>query len=390
MQSDSVKSSNLYAVVMAGGAGSRLWPESRAKTPKPFLKLGEDGKSLLRATFDRLDGLVPLENRFVVAGRNFAQLVRESLPELGESRLLLEPIGRDTAPCVLWSALEIARLDPDATTIVLPSDHAIAPADAFRNALDVAARLVENRPERVVTLGIPPTEPSSAFGYVERDARLDEIPEELGVAYRAVRFHEKPDRETAIEYLASKRYYWNAGVFVWKARRILDLVKRLEPALGATLDELQALDPPQNRLLDACPRFDAIFSRAKRVSIDRAVLDKLTDDLVVVDSERFQWNDLGTYAALERLAAPDANGNAVVGARLVALNSSGVFARVAAPRLPSPRLPSPRQKLVALVGVQDLLVVDAGDALLVAKKGNDDALRELVEKLRDGSLDDYL
>ena len=382
MQSQRVNSSKLYAVVMAGGAGTRLWPESRANSPKPFMKPRDDGKTLLRATFERLDGLVPLENRFVAVGRAFARLVRDVLPEVDESRLLIEPVGRDTAPCVLRSALEIARLDPDATILVLPSDHEIAPNDVYRQALANAARLVENQSKRVATLGVLPTEPSSAFGYVERAERLDEIPEGTGVAYRAVRFHEKPDADKANDYLKTKRFYWNAGVFVWKARRILELIEELDPDLRQSVAALKKLDPPQNRLLSACPEFDALFAAAKPISIDYAVLNKLKENLVVVLAE-FQWSDLGTYSALERLASPAADGNAVVGATVVALNSRGNFVRAASPRLP-------RKKLVALVGVDDLLIVETDDALLVAKKGNDSAARELVKKLREEGYDEYV
>lgn len=386
--------SNVCAVVMAGGSGTRLWPESRRDRPKPFLPLLPDGRSTIAATFARLDGLVPPERRFVVAGRSFAPLVADALPELEPRRTLLEPCGRDTAPCVAWAALEALQVDENATLIVLPSDHLVAPDATFRAALAQAVRLVEEDATRLVTLGVVPTEPSSAYGYIEID---DALSAELPDVYVVRRFREKPDAETARQFLESGRFFWNAGIFVWKARRILELIAQFEPELGATFERIAPLvadAAPNGRSTADDPTFVREFSNAKRISIDYAVLERAPN--VVVLRAPFDWDDLGSFAALERSfsasetsvyqALNDADGNVATGAELIAENARGSFVRV----LSSPETPSKRRKLVALVDVDDLLVVETDDALLVAKKGNDAALRRLVDRLKSDGRDVYL
>ena len=385
---------NVCAVVMAGGSGTRLWPESRRDRPKPFLPLLPDGRSTIAATFSRLDGLVPPERRFVVAGRSFASLVADALPELEPRRTLLEPCGRDTAPCVAWAALEALQVDENATLIVLPSDHLVRPDAAFRATLAQAVRLVEEDETRLVTLGVVPTEPSSAYGYIEIDEALSaDAPD----AYAVRRFREKPDVETARRFLASGRFFWNPGVFVWKARRILELIRQFEPELGASFDRIaqRVADAAANgRSTADDPIFIREFSNAKRVSIDYAVLERAPN--VAVLRAPFDWDDLGSFAALERTFADSettdsqalngADGNVATGADLIAENARGSFVRV----LTTAETPSRRRKLVALVDVDDLLVVETDDALLVAKKGNDAALRRLVERLKSDGRDAYL
>jgi len=386
--------SNVCAVVMAGGSGTRLWPESRRDRPKPFLPLLPDGRSTIAATFARLDGLVPPERRFVVAGRSFAPLLADALPELEPRRTLLEPCGRDTAPCVAWAALEALQVDENATLIVLPSDHLVAPDASFRATLAQAVRLVEEDETRLVTLGVVPTEPSSAYGYVEIDKALNAVQND---AYVVRRFREKPDVETARQFLASGRFFWNAGIFVWKARRILELIARFEPELGATFARIapRVADAAANDAATADdPSFVREFSNAKRISIDYAVLERASN--VVVLRAPFDWDDLGSFAALERTlvaaktsesqALNDADRNVATGADLIAENARGSFVRV----LSSSETPSKRRKLVALVDVDDLLVVETDDALLVAKKGNDAALRRLVDRLKSDGRDVYL
>ncbi|MBQ2848960.1 MAG: NTP transferase domain-containing protein [Thermoguttaceae bacterium] len=386
--------SNVCAVVMAGGSGTRLWPESRRDRPKPFLPLLPDGRSTIAATFARLDGLVPPERRFVVAGRSFAPLLADALPELAPRRTLLEPCGRDTAPCVAWAALEALQVDENATLIVLPSDHLVRPDATFRAALAQAVRLVEENETRLVTLGVVPTEPSSAYGYIEIAEALSA---DRSDAYVVRRFREKPDVETARRFLESGRFFWNAGIFVWKARRILELIAQFEPELGATFARIAPLvaDAASNgRSTADNPTFVREFSNAKRISIDYAVLERAPN--VVVLRAPFDWDDLGSFAALERSFAAsktsgsqtlnEVDGNVATGAELIAENARGSFVRV----LSSPDAPSKRRKLVALVDVDDLLVVETDDALLVAKKGNDAALRRLVDRLKSDGRDAYL
>ncbi|MBR5244224.1 MAG: hypothetical protein IKW13_08315, partial [Thermoguttaceae bacterium] len=309
-------------------------------------------------------------------------------------RTLLEPCGRDTAPCVAWAALEALQVDENATLIVLPSDHLVRPDAAFRATLAQAVRLVEEDETRLVTLGVAPTEPSSAYGYIEIDDALNADKDD---AYVVRRFREKPDAETARQFLESGRYFWNAGVFVWKARRILELIAQFEPELGATFARIAPLvanAAANGRSVADDPTFVREFSNAKRISIDYAVLERASN--VVVLRAPFDWDDLGSFAALERTVAASETsvsqlfnadvGNVATGADLVVENARGSFVRV----LTTAETPSRRPKLVALVDVDDLLVVETDDALLVAKKGNDAALRRLVERLKADGRDVYL
>ncbi|MBQ5789339.1 MAG: hypothetical protein IIW01_03535, partial [Thermoguttaceae bacterium] len=247
---------------------------------------------------------------------------------------------------------------------------------------------------RLVTLGVVPTEPSSAYGYIEIDKALSaDVPD----AYAVRRFREKPDFETARQFLASGRFFWNAGVFVWKARQILELIRRFEPELGASFDRIaqQVADAAANgRSTADDPAFVREFSNAKRVSIDYAVLERAPN--VAVIRAPFVWDDLGSFAALERTFVAsepkdsqsfnNEENNVATGADLVVENARGSFVRV----LTTAETPSKRRKLVALVDVDDLLVVETDDALLVAKKGNDAALRRLVERLKSDGRDAYL
>lgn len=370
----------LFPTIMAGGSGTRLWPESRKNRPKQFLPLLNDGRSLLRAALDRIAGLAPTASTFIVSGKNFDALTREAAPELPRERILLEPIGRDTAPCVAWAALEAARLDPDAVMVVMPSDHLIEPDEAFRNTILRAVEIVEREPDALVTLGVEPTYPATGYGYIER---AEELPDMRG-AYRVKKFHEKPSAEKAREYVDAKSYFWNAGIFVWKARTFLDLLREFEPELGATIETLAARIEA-TRASGARPEDDQefvdAFSKAKRISVDYAVLERAPKVCVVAANE-FRWNDLGSFKSLEELESPvDPKGNSVVGGELVARNASGNYARISG---------SNAKKLVVLDGVDDLLVVDTGDVLLVAKKGSDRALKELVNKLKDEGFEDIL
>ena len=369
-----------FAVVMAGGAGTRLWPESRNARPKPFLPLLKDGRTLFEATLDRLDGLVAPDARFVVVGRAFAELVARSAPRapLNPARALLEPTGRDTALCVAWAALEALRLDSDPTLIVLPADSWISDDAAFRATLEKSARLVDDDPERLVTLGIAPTAPSPEYGYIERGTAIDG---EEGV-FEVKRFREKPRPETAREFLASGGFYWNAGVGVWKARRYLELLRDYNPELAATLDVIEPIVASRavsGERTEDDPNFQEAFARGKAISFDYAVLEK-APKVCVVAGDAFRWSDVGSFSALERVGAGSPSP-----VEVVALDASGNYVRV----VPKSDGASPI-KIAALAGVDDLVVVVAGDALLIAKKGDDGAIKRIVHELKERNLAAFL
>ena len=366
----------LYAVVMAGGPGSRLWPESRPSRPKPFLPLAPDGRTLIAATLERFEPLVPRDRRFVVAARAMKELFFETLPGFDSTRVLFEPASRNTALCAAWGALAVASFDPNATMIVAPSDHWIGGEEALRRVLADAARLVEEDPTRLVTLGVEPTYPAECYGYVEKGGALGGAIE----GYEVAQFREKPSRERAQAFLETKRFYWNAGIFVWKASRYLDLLKRFEPTLVKTLETLEArvhICASEGRRVDEDAEFIEAFAKGKSVSIDYAVLERASN-VVLVPASSFEWNDVGTFAELERVGATGTATSAVV-----EVDGSGNYARIVGDA-------AGRKKVVAFSGVSDLLVVDAGDALLVAQKGDEEGMKRLVARLKELGLYDLL
>ncbi|MBP5620814.1 MAG: mannose-1-phosphate guanylyltransferase [Thermoguttaceae bacterium] len=367
----------IFPVIMAGGPGSRLWPESRRAFPKPFLSLLNDSRSLFRATLDRLVGFAPNDSIFVAAGKSFARHVFEQAPEIPKERVLLEPIGRDTAACVAWAALEALRLDEDATLLVLPSDAYIEPDEPFCATIRRGVDVHEANPDALVTFGVEPTFASTSHGYIERGE-----PTSDARAYRAVHFHEKPEKKVVEDYVASGRFFWNMGIFVWKARLYLDLLQRYEPQFVPTLrtmsDRIEATRGVGKRP-DDDPEFVDAFSHAKKISVDYAVLQR-AKKIFVVPATGFQWKDLGSFSALEELNRRVSTGeNVVFNAASIEENSRGNYVRATSV-----------DKLVALIDVEDLLVVETDDVLLISKKGNDQALKDVVERLKNEGLDRFL
>lgn len=364
----------LYAVIMAGGSGTRLWPESRNERAKQFLPLAGE-KTMIAETVDRLETLVPPERVFLVAGSSMATRLRESLPQIAEANLLLEPAARNTAPCIGWAAVELLRHDPEAVMVVLPADHVIRPANVFCETLRFAAEVIEENPERLVTLGIKPTFPATSYGYIERGAALESPAtirrRSLTKAHDVLCFHEKPDADRAGTFLASGRFAWNAGIFVWKAKTILELLKRFEPEMGARLDAI-AQTPGREAV-------EEHFPAMKNISIDYAVMEK-AEAMVVLEAP-FEWDDVGTWCSLERLYADrrDAAGNIAIRTRLLTVGSSNNVVRG-----------QDANRLIALLGVEDLIVVQTPDATLIAKKDCEESIRELIGEMRRRGLAEYL
>ena len=282
----------LHAIVMAGGSGTRFWPASRVALPKQLLPLAGD-QTLLEDTVARLDSLVPPERTMVVTAARLLDAVRMQLPGVPESGLVGEPCKRDTAPCIGLAALLVARHDPNATMVVMPSDHVIRPAEKFRGAIRQAEALVAAAPGRLVTFGIRPTYPAESFGYIQQGAPLPVGPG-AAPAHTVARFKEKPPAAVAAEYLAAGTYLWNAGIFVWKAATILAALAERQPECLAHLERIAAAwdGPDRDRV------FDEEFAAIKGTSIDYAVLETAPD--VAVIEAPFGWDDLGGPAAARR------------------------------------------------------------------------------------------
>jgi mannose-1-phosphate guanylyltransferase len=359
----------LHAIVMAGGAGTRFWPASRASLPKQLLPLA-GARTLLEETAARLDGLVPPERTMVVTAERLLPAVRRQLPQLPDAGLVGEPCKRDTAPCIGLAALLVARHDPDATMAVMPSDHVIHPVVAFQAALGQAAELVRESPSRLVTFGIRPTYPAEGFGYIQQGAPLP-VAAGAATAHRVASFREKPPASVAREYLAAGTYLWNAGIFVWKAATILAALAQRQPETLARLQATaDAWDTPARADV-----FAREFAAIKGISIDYAVLEHATD--VAVIEAPFTWDDLGGWSAVARQRGVDAAGNTVVG-RHLGIDSRDTIVHAA------------DDHLVATIGLEHMLVVHTPDATLVADRRHEEGVKKIVAELEARGWTDYL
>lgn len=345
----------LYAVVMAGGSGTRFWPASRRARPKQFLPVW-GGRPMIAETCARLAGLVPWERILVVTAESQVALVHEALPELPRENVLAEPVARNTAPAVAFAAEEVAKRSPHGIQVVLPSDHVIRPTEAFQRTL-LAAREEARASDALVIFGVRPDHPATGYGYIEAGATLatrDSIP-----VYAVASFVEKPARSRAEEFLAGGRHLWNSGMFVWSSTAILGALQRHAPDISRGFARVRAGE-----------RLEQVYPSLPSVAIDVAVLERHPHvRMLPID---YAWSDVGSWAALPELHARDAEGNWAVlgsGARLVAEESSGCLAYAEA------------DEVIALVGVRDLVVVRAGNATLVCPRERAQDVKRIVERL---------
>jgi mannose-1-phosphate guanylyltransferase len=356
----------MFAVIMAGGKGSRFWPRSRDKMPKHLLDI-QGERTIIRETVDRIRPLVPPERTLVVTGRSHAAELIRQLPEIPAENIIIEPVGRNTAPCIGLAALHIQKRVPDAVMLVLPSDHRIDDEIAFRRVLDAAGKVAAEG-NSLVTIGIRPTGPETGYGYIEQG---DSFPADGdGEILRVRSIREKPPLDQAREFLRQGRFLWNSGMFVWKASTILGAIERFLPELHAGLMQIrEALGTEREEEI-----VGEVYSAQKAVSIDYGVMEKAEDVLVVPGD--FGWSDLGSWDALWEVSGKDENGNAVRG------DFVGIDAGNSLVHSPG--------KLVALVGVRDLLVVETNDALLICRRGRSQDVRKIVEALEKDNKKEYL
>ncbi len=350
----------LFPVVMAGGSGTRFWPLSRRDRPKQFLPLAGD-EPLLAATVARLPPLARARDTYVVCGPSHAAAARRMLPKLPEQNFIVEPCARNTAPCVGLAALHVARRDPRGVMAMLPADHHIARPAAFRDALAAAAELAERG--AIATIGIHPSRPEIGYGYLKLGPRLGARGKKGRVAaHKVERFVEKPDLVTAARYLADGGYLWNSGIFAFRADVILEEIRRAMPVLGEQLDAIDAAagTPAYRRTLAR------VFPECPSISIDYGVMEKSTR-IAVVPAD-FGWSDVGSFAALSDVRATDHLGNVAEGdAVMLDAHDSIVLAKGGRP--------------VAVVGIDGVVVVDAGDAVLVCRRDRAQDVRQAVEEL---------
>jgi mannose-1-phosphate guanylyltransferase len=360
-----------YAVVMAGGAGRRLWPLSRDKRPKQVLKL-LDGQTLLRCCFQRLSPIFDARNIIILTNAGYADLVRENLPELPFNNVIAEPAVRDTAGAIGLAAAVMAKHDSEATMAVLTADQLIEPPQVFQQALKDAFVFINDNPDDLITFGIRPTSPSTQLGYIKCAAGR-ECPGCENKVYSVRGFKEKPDENTAKEYLETGQYLWNSGMFVWKARTILANLVGLLPEAAEPLRKIQAAwdGPNQQKTLQEW------FPKLPKISIDYAVMEKA--DRVYAIKLDCRWLDMGSFAALADIISSDKNNNVVVAAESELMDCKNSII-----------VTEDKDHLIAAVGLENIVVAHTPDATLVCHIDQTQKIKELLELIKNKTGEKFL
>ena len=357
----------LHAVIMAGGSGTRFWPQSRQRMPKQLLRLAGD-RTMIQQTLDRCKSWVDPSRVWVVTNEVQAAATLQQLPELPASNVLVEPAARNTAPCVGLAAIQILQQDPEGIMFVMPADHVIQPEAAFAEAARRAVEIVKANPSRLVLFGVTPAFPATGYGYIERSSILE--PESPRV-YEVKAFREKPHQSLAEEYLREGRYFWNCGIFCWKAQTIVDLLKQFEPEIHKGLMKIdEGIRSGQGPAV-----IEAEFPLLKSISIDYAVLERAPG--VVVIEAPFQWDDVGSWLSLARLNGADLEGNTVDGP-FCGVDTQGCIIRTT------------NDHLVATLGLRNLIIVHTPDATLVADAAQSERIREVLSHLEKQDRTEYL
>jgi mannose-1-phosphate guanylyltransferase len=355
------KNKSNYVAIMAGGVGSRFWPASREHTPKQFLDILGVGKSLIRLTYERFANIVDPENILVVTNKIYKDLVIEHIPEIPEKNIITEPSRNNTGPCVAYTALRLEAMDPDASFVIAPSDHVILKEEAFLNKIDQALTYA-SKEEVIVTLGIEPTRPDTGYGYIETN--LDGANSDV---IKVKQFREKPDVATAESYIKKGGYYWNAGIFIWSVKTILNSFKKYAPEIYDILSEDKSkynTDAEQEYI-------DEVYPRTPSISVDYAILENAVN--VYTIPADIGWSDLGTWNALHAYKDKDATGSVVIGDNTMMVDSKNCIVK------------SDSKKLVVIKDLDNYIIIDEPDVLLVYPKDKEQSIKQLQQSIEDKS-----
>jgi mannose-1-phosphate guanylyltransferase len=358
----------IYAVIMAGGSGTRFWPRSREKSPKQVLEIVGSG-SMIFNTVARIQSLVPPEQTLVVTNKLQQPIIQQQLPQLPKENILVEPVGRNTAPCIALAAQWIAHRDPEAIMVVLPADHLIRKPEEFLRVLRVSIDVAANN-DALVTIGIQPTHPETGYGYIQFDDSPNQNPYYQDAVYRVKTFAEKPNLETAHKFIDSGDFVWNSGMFIWKARVVLQEIEKHLPEMYEQLNKLLPVlgtDGYQAML-------EHVYRVIRGVSIDYGVMEKAAT--VFVAKGDFGWSDVGSWDEVVRLTPADADGNAFRGI-VIAKDATNTYVDAGG-------------RAVGLIGVDDLIVVTTDDAVLICKKDHSQDVKEIVDYLRRKQMNELL
>jgi mannose-1-phosphate guanylyltransferase len=352
----------LHAVIMAGGAGTRFWPRSTEARPKQFLNIFGD-RTMLQSTVDRIKDLVPPERVWVITNDRYVDLVKEQLPDVPTNNIVGEPVGRNTAPCVAAAATLIHQQDSDGTMVVLPADHLISEPKKFRSILKTAEAKAQDG-KSLVTIGIKPNRPETGYGYIEFNSDVSET--HNGTEVKKVnQFREKPDLETAKKFVQSGNFLWNSGMFIWQAATIIDQFKKHLPDMHAGIEKLSPAVGSQNQK----EAIDEFYYGCESISIDYGIMEQADSVFVVPGS--FGWNDVGSWRAVYDLRDKDRNGNVIQTEHAATAHSKNNL------------IQSESGKMIALVGVENLTVVETEKAILVCDLDDSQGIKDVVNELRD-------
>lgn len=343
----------LHGVILAGGSGTRFWPQSRKKNPKQFLSIA-GSESMIQMTVDRLSSLIPVENQWIVANGSHTEIIQVHLPHLPLENILVEPVGKNTAPAIGLAALQILEKDPEGMMLVLPADHLISNVDGFLSCVKNGVEMLRQESDLLLTFGIVPTSPETGYGYIHAGRPIDK-------GYYVQGFIEKPSKDRAQTLLSDGGYYWNSGMFLWKASIIAEKIRQYLPAVYEGLICYRKGDREA-------------YSKIPSISVDYGVLEK--DENIAVIPAEIGWNDIGSWTSLEDVLKQTPEGNAVHGTHIcIDTQGSIIF--------------SPK-KLVATIGIRDLVIVDTDDALLICHKDQAQDVKKLVDRLKEKGMEEYL
>ncbi|MBO4803915.1 MAG: mannose-1-phosphate guanylyltransferase [Muribaculaceae bacterium] len=356
---------NRYCVIMCGGVGSRFWPFSKAEKPKQFIDFFGTGRSLLQMAFDRMEGIVPTDNILLITNESYGPLIKEQLPEIKDSQILLEPARRNTAPCIAWAAYHIKAINPDAKMMVAPSDHLILNVEKFRQSVISAFEFIETH-DALVTMGIKPSRPETGYGYIQ-------VGEQSEGNFSSVKtFTEKPNEDLARVFLQSGEFFWNSGMFFWRADSIIRALNDNAPEVNAIFEmgkehfgtdsEVEYI----NSNFEACPS----------ISIDFAVMEKAPN--VYVETVDFGWNDLGTWRSLYDHSPKNSEGNVTQNCKALMFNSHNNIIAIKG------------DKLLVTSGLEGYIVADVDDALLIVPLEEEQKIKQYVNEVKSLYGDKYL
>jgi len=349
---------NHYIIIMAGGIGSRFWPMSRTQFPKQFHDILGRGQTLIQETFERFAKFIPTENIYIVTNERYKPLVQEQIPVMKDDQILLEPMGRNTAPCVAYAAYKINKINPQATFVVAPSDHLIHDEEAFQKDIELGLNACAENPI-IMTLGITPTRPDTGYGYIQY---IDD--EENKGYYKVKTFTEKPNLEVAKSFLESGDFIWNAGIFLFSASTILSAFQNYLPDVAELFQELTSV----YYTADEQPRINESYATCKSISIDYGIMEK-AENVYTIPSN-FGWSDLGTWGSVHENSSLDEAGNALPKEHIMYEASQNVIRS------------AKKEKLYVIKGLEDYIVVDTEDALLICPKSDDQFIKQIVNDVK--------